>query len=230
MISSKLSIAWFLLRLTARRIQSWVIYCASLLSVLAGVVFFFVSLFQCKPISFFWDKDQPGACIKVDVIIALAYLYSAFSVITDFTFALLPGFLIWNLKLNNRTKVALTALITMGCVASSALLVRFGYLMRFKDPDFLWATFDIAIWSTVEMGLAITAGSLATLRPLAKMLRWKLGLTSLTSRGNSTNRGVYGASGPLNQAPGKAENAERYDQNVYVLAAWTFWDASDCVR
>ncbi|KAF7555098.1 hypothetical protein G7Z17_g2431 [Cylindrodendrum hubeiense] len=39
-------------------------------------------------------------------------------------------------------------------------------------------TLDIAIWSTVEQGLAITAGSLATLRPLIKAAAFRLGLTS----------------------------------------------------
>lgn len=37
---------------------------------------------------------------------------------------------------------------------------------------------DVAIWSTVEQGLAITAGSLATLRPLIKLAAFRLGLTS----------------------------------------------------
>lgn len=50
--------------------------------------------------------------------------------------------------------------------------------MDFKNPDFLWATVDIAIWSDIEQGLAITAGSLATLRPLYRQLASKIGLTS----------------------------------------------------
>lgn len=32
--------------------------------------------------------------------------------------------------------------------------------------DFLWATTDVAIWSTVEGGIGITASAAATLRPL----------------------------------------------------------------
>ena len=51
-----------------------------------------------------------------------------------------------------------------------------GYVMDFKNPDFLWATVDIAIWSDIEQGLAITAGSLATLRPLWRQISASLGL------------------------------------------------------
>lgn len=50
--------------------------------------------------------------------------------------------------------------------------------MDFKNPDFLYATVDIAIWSDIEQGLAITAGSLATLRPLYRMISAKFGFTS----------------------------------------------------
>lgn len=75
--------------------------------------------------------------------------------------------------------------------ASSAVVARFAYLTRIREvDDFLWATLDIAIWSTVEQGLAITAGSLATLRPLFKILGYKLGLTS-----KPTSYGATAASG-----------------------------------
>lgn len=40
------------------------------------------------------------------------------------------------------------------------------------------ATIDIAIWTTIEMSLAISAASLSTLRPLVKAIGWKFGLTS----------------------------------------------------
>lgn len=60
--------------------------------------------------------------------------------------------------------------------------------MDFKDPDFLWATVDIAIWSDIEQGLAITAGSLATLRPLWRQISTSLGF--LSSSGPSNPSGM----------------------------------------
>jgi hypothetical protein len=56
------------------------------------------------------------------------------------------------------------------------------------------ATTDIAIWSTVEQGLAITAGSLATLRPLFFLAMRRLGLTTQPT-GRRPSYG--GKSGPL---------------------------------
>ena len=39
-----------------------------------------------------------------------------------------------------------------------------------NGKDFLWATTGVAVWTTVEVGIGVTAGSIATLRPLFR--RW----------------------------------------------------------
>ncbi|KAI1204350.1 uncharacterized protein F4807DRAFT_465795 [Annulohypoxylon truncatum] len=184
MIASKISIGLFLLRIAVQRIHHYIIYVNLLLTVLTGLVFFFVTLLQCNPIPYFWLRFggiTQGSCIDVNIIAALTYLYSALNVICDFTFATLPIVLIWGLQMDKRTKIALIPILSMGCVASSAVVVRLAYIKDFKDPDFLWATVYIAVWSTTEQGLAITAGSLATLRPLYRIAAQGLGMWSSTA-------------------------------------------------
>ncbi|KAK2608419.1 hypothetical protein QQS21_003105 [Conoideocrella luteorostrata] len=218
MVSSKLSFAWFLLRITTTKTYSWIIYVASLFTVLAGTVFFFVTLLQCNPISYYWDRSQPGSCLKMDVVMAVAYIYSAFSVVTDFTFAILPGFLIWSLNLKTRSKIAVIVLMSMGCVASSAILVRFGFLPTLRDPDFLWATVDLVIWTSVEMGLAISAASLATLRPLVKAVALKLGIASQPSMISPGHPSIRISSG---NKPSRTAAADPFNNNVYVLSEFS---------
>jgi len=77
-----------------------------------------------------------------------------------------------------------------------------GYVMDFKNPDFLWATVDIAIWSDIEQGLAITAGSLATLRPLWRQISSSLGFasSSLGPSGPSGMRTPQWNGDPTNQS------------------------------
>lgn len=116
MIASKISIGYFLLRITVRRLDIWIIYSVMIVTVLTGIVFFFVTLLQCQPVEFFWDKSLNGSCLDMEIIIALTYLYSAFSVICDFTFALLPIALIWKLNMDKRSKIALVPIMAMACV------------------------------------------------------------------------------------------------------------------
>lgn len=53
--------------------------------------------------------------------------------------------------------------------ASTATLVRLKYLATYNSPDnYLLNIANTAIWSIVESGLGLIAGSLATLRPLLK--------------------------------------------------------------
>lgn len=138
MVLSKISIGCFLLRISVRRLHTWIIYAAMFISTVACTALFFVTLFQCHPIRFFWEKTiEDGTCINNSVIIALAFLYSVFTIIADFTFALLPAFLVWNLQLKMRTKIALIPLLTMGCVASAAVVARLPCLPKINSPDFL---------------------------------------------------------------------------------------------
>ncbi|KAK4197984.1 hypothetical protein QBC40DRAFT_179759 [Triangularia verruculosa] len=181
MILSKLSIAYFLLRVTINRVHRWIIYFSAIITVASCAVFFFVSLFQCHPVSYFWTRHMDpdgGTCINFQVVIALAYLFSAMSIMSDFTFALLPAWIVSHLNMRPRTKAALITLMGMGCLASAAVVVRLPYMHHIASDDFLYDTTDIAIWSTVEQCLAITAGCLATLQPLAKSIGYKLGLTT----------------------------------------------------
>ncbi|KAI0124885.1 hypothetical protein BJ170DRAFT_480041 [Xylariales sp. AK1849] len=217
MIASKLSIGCFLLRITVKKVHTWTVYAAMCGSVLAGLAFFLVTLLQCSPVSYFWDRvdaDAPGTCVNADVIIGLGALYSAFSVISDFTFAILPAFLLWDLQLKRSTKFSIIPLLALGCIASCAVVARFPYLPMLRDPDFLFATVDIAIWSSVEQGLAITAGCLATLRPLLKVIGYRIGLTSrpTTSMNMLSNKG-----GPYmsNNTPSRIRNREMYKMSDF---------------
>ncbi len=187
MIKIKISIGLFLLRITIKPMQRWIIYTVMGLTVLTGLVFFFVTLLQCIPLSYFWDKvSQTGSCINIDIVIALTFLYSVVSVVCDFTFAILPIFLVWNLNMSVNTRLMLIPILGMACVASVAVLCRMAYVMDFKDPDFLWATLDIAIWSETEQGLGITAASLATLRPLYRLLASRFGIN--TTNGDDSGK------------------------------------------
>ncbi|CAF3472934.1 unnamed protein product [Fusarium graminearum] len=178
MMMCKLSIGFFLLNVATSKLHKWVIYITMFCSTVSGLLFFFISIFQCQPISYAWMKDQPGKCINLNVTIYLTIMYSITAVISDFIFALLPGLIIWKLQLKKRTKYSLIPLLAMGCVASAAVVARFPYLAGYREVDWLWHTVDVAIWSIIEQGLAITATSLATLRPLFKLAGHRLGLAS----------------------------------------------------
>ncbi|KAJ6010177.1 hypothetical protein N7499_004418 [Penicillium canescens] len=173
-VVAKISIIIALLRITVDRIHAYILYAAMVLATVVGLVFFFFTIFQCSPVNFFWNQMQPGAegsCVNKDTLIGIAYLYSVGAAVTDLTIGLLPVALIWNLRMNRRTKGAIAGILGIGCIASAAVIVRIPFVHHYKDQEFLYNTYQISIWSNVEAGLGITAGCLTTLRPLVRFLR-----------------------------------------------------------
>ncbi|KAL4889542.1 hypothetical protein BDV59DRAFT_117000 [Aspergillus ambiguus] len=170
-ILSKVSVCLLLLRVLIAPAHRTIIYVVTAITVITGIVFFIFCLVQCSPPSFFWerfweDETISGSCGHLTAIEVMLYLFSAVSASFDFTVALLPIFVVRKLQMSRQTKVAAVCLLGMACIASVAVIVRIPFVHTIKNPDFLYATVQIAIWSNIETGLSIFAGSLATLRPL----------------------------------------------------------------
>ncbi|KAJ5475360.1 hypothetical protein N7539_008426 [Penicillium diatomitis] len=173
-VVAKISIIITLLRITVDRVHAWILYAAMALAVAVGGTFLLFTIFQCNPVPYYWHQgsaDAHGTCINKDTLIAIAYLYSVGAAITDLTIGLLPVALIWNLRINRRTKIAIAGILSIGCIASAAVIVRIPFIHHYKDREVLYNTYQIVIWSNVEAGLGITAGCLTTFRPLFKFLR-----------------------------------------------------------
>lgn len=74
--------------------------------------------------------------------------------------------------------------------------------------QFLYKTTNISIWSNIEAGLGITAGSLTALRPLIRFFRE----SSMGSRSYSRNPGSYPLSSTMgNNTPYQQSKLEHED-------------------
>ena len=104
----------------------------------------------------------------------------------DWVLGTLPFLIVWDLQMKLKTKALVAGILAFAAIGSTATVVRMFYIHTLMDgPDFLYATTDVAIWSTVEPGIGITASSIATLRPLVRYCLWKLGFTSAPGNSNT---------------------------------------------
>lgn len=82
------------------------------------------------------------------------------------------------------------------------------------------ATTDVAIWSTVEEGLAITAGSLATLRPLFRVLANKFndyyGAVSAKRSKNMPSAMQLGHTGQDSKAPAQLDLVPNKNRSLWT--------------
>lgn len=74
-----------------------------------------------------------------------------------------------------QAKISVCCILALGALGSIASLVRIGYIdgLDAGDDIFLIQAIDIAVVSNIEMGIGILAASLATLRPLLRLIMEK---------------------------------------------------------
>ncbi|VUC25146.1 unnamed protein product [Clonostachys rosea] len=212
----KASIAIFLLRICVQRAHVIAIWIVTGITEVYSLFFFLLFILQCRPTSLFWLRytaDPPaGSCMDAKVVAGAFYGYSVISCITDWTLSILPVFMVWNLQMNTRVKISVITILAAGAIASSATIVRIPYLHSLTDiDDFLYSTSDVAIWSTVETGLGISAAGFATLRPL---LRVFLGGGSSAQAGDTSGRQWHRTGSGKNATNDVFELGDRADKRM----------------
>ncbi|KAJ8108448.1 hypothetical protein ONZ43_g6421 [Nemania bipapillata] len=175
-ISLKLTVGLFLLRICGRKWQKIAIYTVLIVCIGFNSFYLFIAVFQCRPVEFYWEQYTNatinGRCLSSKLITSLTYAACAVNAAGDWVLGLLPIALVRGLDLAKRQKISIAAILALGALASTATIVRIFYVWELtQDGDILYTFTDLAIWSTVENGLGLTASSIATLRPLFKSFR-----------------------------------------------------------
>ncbi|KAI8625124.1 hypothetical protein F5Y19DRAFT_272758 [Xylariaceae sp. FL1651] len=195
----KLSIGLFLLRLAVQKRYKYILGISIVVVGVWSLVLFFWNLFQCSPVSAQWDytilaSNPKSHCVSADEVVSAAYALSALTILSDWLYALIPIPLIWQVKMTPQAKLTVIAVLGLGIFASIATLIRLKFLADLTDAaDILHAGTDAMIWTLIEPGIAISAASLATIRPLLR--RWKIkGFTnSERSRGTGLTNQDHGS-------------------------------------
>ncbi|KAF2708167.1 hypothetical protein K504DRAFT_534812 [Pleomassaria siparia CBS 279.74] len=197
----KISIAYFLLRLSPRRSHQIFLYGVIVFIVALTITCAMTLVFQCIPVQAAWDaslRPPPfgtgtAKCYSNVIFRNLGMMNSAFNIITDALFATLPVPLIWSLQLNVRTKLSLIAILSLGWFACAAAIVKAIQQFHILE-DLDWTYRDsFSVWNFIEFTIGILAASLPTLKPL---FSWALETArAMTSGNRSHGSGFRGAVG-----------------------------------
>ncbi|GJN77983.1 hypothetical protein PLIIFM63780_001476 [Purpureocillium lilacinum] len=193
-LAIRVSVCLFLLRIVTRRAHRQVLHALLAVSAAASAAYFFTVLLQCSPPSFFWNRvrygggaahgsggegggggAETGRCIRHQAVTAVAMVHATVSALSAWVMGLLPMVMLWNVRMETRTKVTVIALLGMSMVAGITIIVRMTTLKFIEDstPAYFKSTMDTAMWSSIEPSVGIIAASIPTLRPLFKRRsRW----------------------------------------------------------
>ncbi|KAL8382521.1 hypothetical protein RB595_006346 [Gaeumannomyces hyphopodioides] len=202
----KFVVGIFLIRLfrnSRQKWQSWTLIVLLVMVGIANIFYFFVAIFQCSPVWFFWRRYDPpfadaGSCFKPPMALGSTYTVNIVNIIADLALALMPISLVWDAKLDRRTKFSVVGILALGSASSLVTIVRVPYQKQLlHNKEYLGSFIELGNWSSVEIGLAIIASSAATLRPLFRKFKLLAAeVRSAPSQADHSGRaGCSGASG-----------------------------------
>ncbi|WKT54436.1 hypothetical protein QSH57_005020 [Fusarium oxysporum f. sp. vasinfectum] len=154
------------------------------------VVIAFLNILVCVPVAKFWDSNLPGRCLDA---LTIWYVMAGFNLVTDIAIFCLPLPVIKSLNLPPRQKIMLFAIFSLGfftCVISIYRIRTLKTAASTKDPN--WHNVDAAIWSFLEVTIAIITACLPTLRPLFSTLIPRIFVSSFGRSNRPSNYGQYG--------------------------------------
>ncbi|KAL7940704.1 hypothetical protein V8C42DRAFT_349298 [Trichoderma barbatum] len=166
----KSSICVALTRITQVRIYLFILRGLIVLSAVMSSVGIIVIFNQCKPFQAYWDKSR-GTCMPTIIPTILSYAASVSNVITDTTVAAVPYFILRDTMMRPRLKLYVNFILGLGLTAGIASIIRVPYSNAYdKADDTVYHVGDIVLWTVVETGVGVIAGSLPSLRAFFKHL------------------------------------------------------------
>ncbi|KAF2714602.1 hypothetical protein K504DRAFT_456799 [Pleomassaria siparia CBS 279.74] len=194
----KAAIASALFRVTDRRLYRVMLWAALMLSTIVLLIVIFALVLLCKPWPAMWNPTL-GTCGDRGIITVLSYVASGVTIITDWTCAVVPYFVLKDLQMPAQVRYSLIGVLALGGFASIAAIVRLPYFRYYgHDTDVLYYSANITIWSNAESGIGIIAASVPPLRRIFTCLRSMIGSSGI--KGNSQ--------GPLDHTSGYTKGSQ----------------------
>ncbi|QDS73988.1 hypothetical protein FKW77_008574 [Venturia effusa] len=171
----KIALSVFFLRLTVVPWQRRVVLVALAVSSSFSVLMFFFVVFQCgvyDNATVFLLRRIANQCASNDFNLGMTYTHAIITTSTDWTFLILPFCILKESLMKKNEKRTIILILMFASIGGIASIIRFKFIHGLAIPraEFFLNARDIAIWSCLEPGIGIIAGSVVTLRPLIRRL------------------------------------------------------------
>ncbi|KAI4745854.1 hypothetical protein E4T50_03817 [Aureobasidium sp. EXF-12298] len=163
----------------------------------------FWSCFQCSPAPAMWDKIYSGKLAhpaKCWSTLVVANTLSVIHVVMDFVLLLTPITVLWNVRLNKKTKIRLFIVFSMGSLSCVASILRelsqksiskdITLYIRSRSTD---GYTSLLAWTVVDLTLAVVVASLPVISALIPKAWGDLTHSSrirMTTPGQATSKGT----------------------------------------
>ncbi|KAF2031315.1 hypothetical protein EK21DRAFT_63495 [Setomelanomma holmii] len=186
---TRLSLHCFYYRLvadTGKKWFKWLIHANVLYTLAIFMSFTFLAIFQCNPVSAYWQLGAPaGACMDEGVVTLMCGIINC---VADLATTFTPMPLVWGLQMPVRQRLAVAVLFGLGIIVTVAGIVRTWFIYRslIGEYDQTWYAYPLWIAAAIEIDLGVICASAPVLRPLLTKIPFSLSETF--SRGISIKK------------------------------------------
>lgn len=178
----KISLAIVFLRIVVVQWQRRLIIIPTAIFTAYSLAYMFVTTFRCGSPREILLNTARGRCLPTSIVSPLLYVSGISNALMDVMFACLPTFILWRSQMPRKTKISCCILLSMGGLSCVASIIRIVFLSGVSDQAHYFSNaINTGLVSIVEPGLAITAASLGTLRPLFQVVAERTSLPSWQS-------------------------------------------------
>jgi len=155
------------------------------------IVMLTLNFAQCTPAAAQWG-EVPGTCMARKYVVYYAMTVTIVSALFDLYLAMYPTWVLWNLQLNLKKKVALCASLGFGYCAAAVTIYKcttFPALLDETNNDFTYGIGTVYLWTNIEANFVVIGACIPLMLPVAKKIF-----------GSSAFHGSSGATGPTGQS------------------------------
>ncbi|KAH8651306.1 hypothetical protein BX600DRAFT_516887 [Xylariales sp. PMI_506] len=171
----KISILAFYMRIFTVAKFKYLVWANIIYTLLWAIIGWIVNILVCKPIQFFWDKTIVGGTCGSQQLSGA--LNGSFGAVGDVIILCLPVYMVWQLQLDQRRKIAISMIFLLGAFVCFASIYRIIVVSQAPPADFTYAQIKPSTWTAIEMQAAIISANLPCLAPLFQALFKKAGFT-----------------------------------------------------
>ncbi|KAI4650544.1 hypothetical protein J4E93_002900 [Alternaria ventricosa] len=202
---SKISILFFYLRVFPAKSFRILTYSVMGVCGVYTIVFFVVTLMQCRPISMAWDQWDglhEGSCNNIHL---QGWIAAAINIFLDVVVMALPMKHLAALNMGIKKKVMVMSMFGVGIFVVVISVIRLESLIHFSNTqNVTWDYVDAGLWSLIEIDVSIICGCMPAHRLLIAKFWPKIQSTigaskALSTKGskfNSTNNTTISSTAP----------------------------------
>ncbi|KAF4769675.1 hypothetical protein N7455_006140 [Penicillium solitum] len=187
----KAAVGVFLLRIVRSRIQRVIIWACLAITAFITLFASITVIVQCIPVEKSWNPTTPGHC-WLDFS-KVGYTVGSWFVAADFSFAILPWFIVWDLNMKQKEKITVACGLSLGVFAGVCGIIRTKALGGLNASEYIYDTVPMLIWSATESCVTIMGSTIPVLRPLYIHIKYGSDGTSSSSGDTSYRLPLYGS-------------------------------------